>query len=299
METFPHSIQRTLKFLQAVGLLNQSHYQSKWKARLWELYFQFTHIIFSIAIADHWVSTWVRSIGYLPEFFQRITEDFFFTLYYLQSMVIFTQYNSIQSLIKHMERNFSFANAQVVRRANRKANMIFYVFFFAMILAFTMAFLEPRFPLSAEETEMIRHTYNRKQPERRMPTNFWLPFVDDSDSYYFEFLFAMQIYLVILLLVAGCTVSFMPMFIVYIESQYEILGEFIEKVGHIHTDGHNNLILYTCLRRGEFLYVSHLIPDMSTPELRTLYREYDAVYCRQIIRFHQMLVVFQRKVSKT
>ncbi|KAL1457063.1 hypothetical protein WDU94_001736 [Cyamophila willieti] len=97
-----------------------------------------------------------------------------------------------------MQGRFSQANRAVVQAA--VWNECGYFCAVVVIGTFTVcgSIIETYFSVSKEEIEHLRYIYKRSHPERRLQTNFWVPFVDDSESYYYEVIFHVEFYLIFL-----------------------------------------------------------------------------------------------------
>lgn len=291
-------LQRPLNTLKMAGFLKLDNSNRRWKKKLGQFFFIFTHIVFLVFDFSHVTSTLTRSIRHLPEFMQRLLEDLTFNLFYFESLLILYNYNNIQSVMRFAEVHFSVANKQVIKRLDDKLNFIYNSFFVMLTFVFALSFLEPWVPIHQEETELLRYIYQRNRPERRLPTNFWIPFADDSESWTYEVMYTIEFYLIFLIIMLAVPMNnFIPMFITHAEGQYIILSEFVEKIGHVHRDKEGKPVMYTNMRKGTFRHCSDLIQGIERKSDGKWIETYERLYVKEVVQFHQMLLIFRKKVN--
>ncbi|KAI5725638.1 hypothetical protein M8J77_018006 [Diaphorina citri] len=300
---YPHSVGTILKILEWVGFTNHSRCQVKWKNILKTVYFVSFHFLCIISLISHLLSTTTRSIRYLPEFFQRLMEDISGYLFYVDNLLYIFRYKELQSIVSFMETSFCTTNRRVVRYYYRRGNLIMIVFALVHTIVISGTIIETYFPVSEKELELLRYVYQRKYPERRLQTNFWFPFIDDSESWYYEVIFYAEFYLIFIITVLTVSsICLIPMLITYTEGQYTMLSHFVEKIGQPHLDKQGRRIMYTNLIRNEYVYVAScyergkLVGTSSWIDKEKVEHLYEKSYCRQIVRFHQMLIQFQEKI---
>lgn len=291
MGRYPHLIGVLYNILEFIGHTNKIRFKSRWmnKAKHW--YQVWFHLVAAIVLSSHLLSTCTRSIRYVPEFFQRLVEDLAFNLFYIDCLMYLFNYDKLQALVKFLETSFSMANKQVMQNCHYKAKVTIIVFI--LVGAFSMygPFVETYFQISDKELEILRYVYQRKYPERRLQTNFWIPFIDDSESWYYEAIFIFQFYLFFMLVaLASCSTCLIQLLVIYIEGQYSILSEYIEKIGTVHRDSRGNVIFYRDIIKNKIIYVNR-------KNYVRYKHEYEKDYCRQIVQFHQMLIRFQQQVN--
>ncbi|KAI5695437.1 hypothetical protein M8J77_015338 [Diaphorina citri] len=293
--TYSHLMQVPLKYLNIVGVLNNVPQKSEFRRVLAQMNFIFVHVVCWVSSVNHFMATVTRSVRYMPEFFQRLLEDLTINLFLGTSLICCYHNEHVQFIIKFMENYFSVADEQVIKACNRSTKILLIVFTTFGTVVFTLPVFETFLPISEQEKDLIACIYKRSHPERRFAVNLWVPFIDDSESWYYECIFMFEIYQIyLLLMVAVPATTIIPMFITYTEGQYVILSDFVEKIGQTHTDKIGRRIFYTSLRKGEWVYVSSLVSKRNKKQqLKRLLESYEKEYCRQVIKFHHMLLKFQ------
>uniref|UniRef100_A0A8D8QG25 Odorant receptor n=1 Tax=Cacopsylla melanoneura TaxID=428564 RepID=A0A8D8QG25_9HEMI len=188
-----------------------------------------------------------------------------------------------------MANHFSQANRNVIQWCHLVDRTYFYGLLAVTALTYCGSIIVCYFPSSAEETELMRYIYKRSHPERQFQTSFWFPFIDDSESYYYEVIFYAQFFLIYLQVFIGNTaMSAIPCLIVHLIGQYKILCEFIEKFGR-EENPNGFYIYYTDLKNNRFIVRNKPLTGKSK-------EKYERSFCRQVIRYHQELLQFQKKV---
>ncbi|KAL1450986.1 hypothetical protein WDU94_003288 [Cyamophila willieti] len=153
--------------------------------------------------------------------------------------------------------------------------------------------VETYFPVSDQEIELLRYIYKRARPERRLQTNFWIPFLDDSESPTYEIIFYFEFYLILLIILAATvSISGIPLLVIYLGGQYDILYHHVKLIGRTHKDQFGDVIYYTNFETGSFL---KLKPRSQWKVNQDVYNQY---YCHQVIKFHQKLIGFQDKLRR-
>ncbi|KAI5725524.1 odorant receptor Or2-like [Diaphorina citri] len=132
-----------------------------------------------------------------------------------------------------METSFSTQETEIVEKTYAKAKFIFYVCVTSAIGCLSGSILETFFTVSQEELDLLSHIYDRKYPNNRLQTNFWVPDIDDSEPPYYQIIFVTELYLIyLIILLTILSVSLIPMLVTHIAGQYEILCNRIQSLGH-------------------------------------------------------------------
>lgn len=298
--TYPQTIRVFYKLLEAIGHTNKVRFNSKWLNKLKCSYFIFFHSIIIISLLSHLISTFTRSIRYLPEFFHAFCEDLVFNIFYFDCNLFLFNYNELQAMVRFMETSFCVANEGVVQKCSRRGKATLITFLIIGAVAVSGSILETISPVSEKEVELIRFIYQRKHPERRLQTNFYVPCIDDSESWYFEAIYTTQLYLIALMIIAvAIATSLIPTLVIHIEGQYSILCDYVAMIGRVHIDHNGKRIIYTDIMKNEVIRVGlqKKCPKESNFKLDQKKEElYQQDYCRQIVKFHQMLIRFQEQV---
>lgn len=307
-KTYPHTIGLYYRILEIIGHTNKVKFNLEWQNKLKLGYFILFHWFAASSCLSHLISTFTRSIRFVDEFLHRLFEDFAFNLFYFDCNIFIFRYDEVQAMVKYMETSFSMSNEKIVQKCNKKGKTTLLLFLIIGAVATSGSILETFFRSTEEEMDMIRYVYHRKHPERLLQTNFYVPFVDDSESPYYEIIWITELLMISLVNFAiGVSGSFVPTLVTHIEGQYEILCSYVENLGRIHLDEDENRIIYTdiinnqILRindekkfRGNFEVFRYSGKCTLDPKIEELYQQ---DYCRQIVKFHQVLIHFQEKVK--
>lgn len=293
--------------LERFGLINFHRFaRHDWKNSLQSVYVFCQSTLFLFHILCHLFSTLTRATRYLPEFFQTFLEDcviFFlaYAVYFLRS-----RHHQITYLSDFMETAFSKADPRIIQKCYRQGKLTCLGFLIVVALAIAGSFLETFLPMSSSELRIRRSVYSEtKHPERRLPFNLRVPFVDETESWAYEIIYAIDIYIMInFIFWVSLSVSVVPIMILHIRGQYEILSKYVALIGKEHRDGHGYRIFYNNIeaddymvkmysgvgrrRRGRFRDVCLALRRQIT---------YERHYLRQIIEFHQKLLNFQDEVG--
>lgn len=250
------SLNLLIKTLRALGTVNSNGESKKHglKFFLLNIYQYLVHLSMILQLLLHFLSTILRSSRNFSEFSQFIMQD---VLYFMLYWVLIFYTRRIPQL-KELDRllgGLSRADENVVKKCIKKTKLFIFINSFWTIFFYSASVLEALVPMSAEYNEMRRIVYRVENPQRRLPTNIYLPFVDESRSYYYELFFVFQIYvLVILWSIPICMIStYIPILFIYIEGQYEILAKYAEQIGKRHYDVNKNGIFYTDIEKNEYL----------------------------------------------
>ncbi|KAI5721903.1 hypothetical protein M8J76_000620 [Diaphorina citri] len=231
---YDHGVYPLLKLILVLGYQFEiTTFKAKWKNNLIEVVYWVHQIIGVASLISHVISTTTRSIRYMPEFFQRLFEDAAFNLLFIEAHFIRANFQDLHELIQHMETSFSTQETEIVEKTYAKAKFIFYVCVTSAIGCLSGSILETFFTVSQEELDLLSHIYDRKYPNNRLQTNFWVPDIDDSEPPYYQIIFVTELYLIyLIILLTILSVSLIPMLVTHIAGQYEILCNRIQSLGH-------------------------------------------------------------------
>lgn len=249
-------------------------------------------------------STLSRASRYLPEFIQTLLENGIGWLILYAMFFLNLQSKQLSDLNKFTETVFMKGDLEVIRKCHRQSNQMCLVFFILMSLAVLAGVGETLIPLSDSELAIRRDVYRTAHPERRLPYNMRIPFVDESESYWYEVLFALEAYILISLVIVGSSlmVSVIPVMIIHLRGQYEILAKYIAKIGQEHRDSSGYRIYYLDIERNDYV-IKLYSPIVRGNRFRHFtqrivkQRAYERRYVGQIIGFHRKLRAFEDDVS--
>ncbi|KAL1457798.1 hypothetical protein WDU94_007992 [Cyamophila willieti] len=254
------------------------------------------HSLLLLFLCFHLNSTINRSVQYLPECFQIILEDIYFfsmvgTLLYVRICD-----DQIEELLSIMERSFSRAVPKVFRKCEIVSKLLIILFGIQFTLVILDVVGEALLPLSARDLEIQRLVYKTKHSERRLPFHVLIPFIDETESWTYGILFVLQVYISLLIIIVSIiTFTAVPIMVFNLYGQYKILSKYVEKIGKEHRDALGNCIIYSNIETNTFFYIKKERETLRNG--KKLKEVYERNYIKQIVRFHQKLLLFQKKVS--
>uniref|UniRef100_A0A8D8T4X9 Odorant receptor n=1 Tax=Cacopsylla melanoneura TaxID=428564 RepID=A0A8D8T4X9_9HEMI len=295
--------------LERIGLVNLSEERivNPRRKTLHDMFVIMQYAMISLCFGSHLLSTLTRSVRLSAEFAQAVLEDLITIISLYLVNFIRINYDQILSLLTIVENSFSKADKKILRRCEHQCKILFFAVVLGMTSTIFGIFLESILPVSAKVLEMRRFVYQTEHPERRHPFNVRYPFIDESKSWAFEIVFIQQVYVLVLM---QCylilTIPILPFTLFNVRSQYEMLANYIVKIGDTHRDEFGNEIVYTNIETNEYCVVkttkkSKKIKDKA----RKIYfekmamrrkQEYEQNYLKQIVKFHQKLLLFHEKV---
>ncbi|KAL1454346.1 hypothetical protein WDU94_010615 [Cyamophila willieti] len=207
---------------------------------------------------------------------------------------------------------FSKAHTQVTEKCYREAKQM-YVSIFAVVSLVNVGILSQSIiPMPQSELDIRRDVYRTKHVERRLPCDVRIPFIDESVSWAYEIVFVYQLYMLTYFTVSAATgLSLMPVTMLHLRGQYEILCKYITLIGEEHKDAAGNAIYYNNIEENHYNFLKKDAPfpkelvitraqliQMAKEKIRRKER-YEAEYMRQIVRFHQRLLFVQYKSASS
>ncbi|KAI5716989.1 hypothetical protein M8J76_015707 [Diaphorina citri] len=267
-------------------------------------------IIITYSVCHDW-STFTRATRYLPEFFQTLLEGLATNVVVGQILNFNQQYKRIIELGNLMENSFCTFNNEVIEKGRAKSKKTIILIALCITLTMSGAILQTIIPLTSEELEIQKNVYRTKHPERIPLTVIKIPFIDETESWYYEAIMVWELYLG-LIFIAGVTVicTFIPNVIYFMEAQYTILCQHVENLGTKLRDSQGQRFFYNNLEKNEIAYlyskqnknicrpnktkISHKQRIMNE---KVIEQKYEKLYIRQIIYFHQKLLQFQQKME--
>ncbi|KAI5695355.1 hypothetical protein M8J75_015252 [Diaphorina citri] len=243
--------------------------------------------------------------------FQTLLEGLATNLVVGQILNFNQQYKRIIELGNLMENSFCTFNSEVIEKGRAKSKKTIILIALCITLTMSGAILQTIIPLTSEELEIQKNVYRTKHPERIPLTVIKIPFIDETESWYYEAIMVWELYLG-LIFIAGVTVicTFIPNVIYFMEAQYTILCQHVENLGTKLKDSQGQRFFYTNLEKNE---IAHLYSEQNENIFRpnktkishkqrlmnekTIEQKYEQLYIRQIIYFHQKLLQFQQKME--
>ncbi|KAL1453884.1 hypothetical protein WDU94_010187 [Cyamophila willieti] len=202
------------------GLVNLQRFQSSIRNRFQSVYVSLNFFLLVGFASSESYNVISRTTRYFPEFVQTLVENswlwlILYILHFLQT--------SRQRLIDLLEQKsrFSQADRQVIQTCHRQAKRLCQTLFVLGICALYEGLVEAVLPISQSELQIRRNVYrNQAHPERRLPNNIRIPFLDESESWAYEMIFVWQCHIIMLMLL---TISPLIMIIVFCNSVFYAL----------------------------------------------------------------------------
>ncbi|KAL1461596.1 hypothetical protein WDU94_013476 [Cyamophila willieti] len=290
--------------LEKFGVINLHRYEHPWQDRLQQVYVFCQTIMFLIHFAYHFFNTFTRATRYLPEFFQTFLEDciMFFDVYFVYLVRTFKA--QMTHIVNFIEKDFSQADSEIISKCYRQSKLIYLSFMGVIVLAFSGAFLESMLPLTKAELKIRTEIYRTAHPERRLPFPLRVPYVDETESWSYEILYGIDIYIIFFFSFwVGLCVSLIPVITIHLRGQYEILAKYIHQIGLKHRNSEGDKIFYTNIQNDEYyiktyksLGFARKKKFLSVAQKLREQQVYERNYMGQIVRFHLKLLAFQEKV---
>uniref|UniRef100_A0A8D8YVZ2 Odorant receptor n=1 Tax=Cacopsylla melanoneura TaxID=428564 RepID=A0A8D8YVZ2_9HEMI len=280
------------------------HYEPNtgtWRGFLLQLFCYFNQFIAVLQVFLHLLNTVCRSFHYMPEFYQMLAEDSAMIFCYFKVYLLYHRYSEIKYLADFMENSFSNADESITNKFRVKANMTCLVYMMSVFSIWASLVFQFLLPITKEELANRSMVYKTKFPSRRTFTNLYIPYVDESELAPMIVLSIFEMYANFVLPLTGIAiVGLLPALIVHLEGQYKILSIRVENIGKIHTDRKGRLIHYTNIETNEVHILttsdkSRRIYLHKNTRIR-IHQEYEQNYLKQIVQFHQKLLIFHDKV---
>ncbi|KAI5695611.1 hypothetical protein M8J75_000837 [Diaphorina citri] len=220
------SIRFLTDLLEQCGLVN-FYRQDARRNRLQDLYCRLQHSLLLFFMAVHFLSTITRAVHYLPVFIECFFEDVVMFNFYAQICIYRRRHRQISALTAIMEKSFSRADEGIVRADARVIRTVFYLFVMAIGGVAVATLLVALIPLTQAETDIRRQLYNMKYPDRLLPSEVKIPFVDESELPNYVFIFVFFAYIVLVsLILAAITINMIPFVTIHLRGQYSMLCNF-------------------------------------------------------------------------
>nr|QPZ88918.1 odorant receptor 5 [Diaphorina citri] len=301
------SIRIYCDILDKVGFSNFS--RSKKKSHYIFMLFQYSVVIF-FTVCHGW-NTFTRATRYLPEFFQSLYEDIAINFVVFQILCFNQQSEKTMELAIYMENSFCTINNKAIRKGRDKSKKATIMFFLFVSLMVSFMGLQTIIPLSSEEIELQANIYKTKHPERIAMSTLRIPFIDETESWYYEAIMLCELYGGFFAILATCVIcTFIINIIYFMEAQYTILCQHIENLGKKLSDSQGQRFFYTNFKNNDIKYLSTIknkemfASNKRKPSLKQrlmnekiIEQHYEKLYLRQIIYFHQKLMLLQQKMQ--
>lgn len=303
--TFDSENMVTMRFLgscyQKLGIFVSCESKKDAKQKTWKKAIVVLHnVILWLGVAAHCYSTVTRAYRYSPELIQSLFEFCVMGPAIGITSHMSWYYRRYANFLVNTESHFSRANKRILHKCEQRSKLVLTVLASLLSGSILGLLLESSVPLLPKEVEIRRLVYQTKHPQRRHPINLRFPNVDESESWAYEIIYAFFFYWDILLnMTLSLLISTLPVVMIHIKGQYEILAQFAKKIGRKHVDANGMEIFYTNIETNDFNYVK-VKQRGRISDKRTLFKrhnEYDQRYIKQIIQFHQKLLDVNEKVN--
>ncbi|KAL1449944.1 hypothetical protein WDU94_002412 [Cyamophila willieti] len=295
------SMKQVCKFMEMTGLINMHRHKSRRRDYLQNIYIFVQMGLFLLFLLCHMLNVLTRAVRYFPEFLQTLLENMVFLYLIIYTAHYQLRYRGLNYFIDQIDNTFSKADTKIIQKYHRLSDFICAGLITVVCNAVVCLFVETIIPISPDEVEIRRFVYRTEHPERKLPVNIRIPFLDETKSWTYEMIYAMLTYVLTMYGVwVGLLTSMVPITVIHLQGQYEILCKYILMIGQEHRDYAGNRIFYTNIESNEFVWE----PVKRRPrqiKMKRILREktdcYKQNFMRQILRFHQRLITFQAEVS--
>lgn len=247
-----------------------------------------------------WI-TITKCSRYKPDLVKALFEDSFLVACFFAIFCFNFNRKQLLDVIELLENVFSKTDMIAIQKCEFYCKIIFIIIFTLFNAVACLYVTEVFLPLSAKELEIRRIVYNTNNPERRLPYHFVVPFIDEADLWIHWPLFVYGIYMIVLnICLLSLSTTFIPITLLHLQAQYKMLAKHIAKIGEKHMDSMGKEIFYTNIVSSAFHSVSTKDKNGKAFDAATLRRRkeiYELNYIKQIVQYHQNLIIFQEKVS--
>ncbi|KAL1452669.1 hypothetical protein WDU94_006876 [Cyamophila willieti] len=220
--------------------------------------------------------------------------------------------------LRHLEYCFNTADTEILQKSQQKAMNKVYMFVGLFLCVIAGMFSEMSKTLSENELEMRIKMFGTKYPGRILPVTIWIPGIDESEMKNFVMIFIWELYMGFVFLLTGVgLIPLLPMLVVHVQGQVQILCKYIQMLGSPHTDAEGNRIFFIDIMKNKYMFAKnikgfeeHLIPKCSGNERemaiiakkniwkKKVQKAYEVNFFKQIIKFHLKLLVFVEQFMK-
>lgn len=285
------------KTLEAFAMIDYKKSEPAWKHKSQIIHVYLFNTLTGIFAFAHLLSTVTRSIRYIPELCQVLFEDALILTNFFIRLLFRQQREQLKFLIDYMENSFSTADKGIIRKCHQKQYITYVIIFSILFTGILSDFLEVLLPISEEEHEIRQKVYRTEHPERRLPFNVKFPFIDETADSNYVPLYAVEVLIALNFIITSAVCNTVVLTIViHLCGQYKILASYVEKIGTQHRNSHGNLIFYTNIRNNEYITLVQNKNMTSKAGVKFSSMLYEKDYLGQIIKFHQEIVEFKKKV---
>lgn len=295
----PLSISILIDLLQLGGVINLK--EEGWKRKLQDAYCRLQTplmIIFSCLHLYNTIRVWTRGEHDLFEISQYIYEDVGINNTCLQILFLKKNAKNLILLINFMENSFSHVNEKIFLQYHRFVKILYTIFIIIFILV-TLSYFNEFFTTKRENLHLT------------------IPFVEAEDLKSNKLAVIYYGYMIIIQFIySWIYMNFIPFIILDLIGQYTILSNYIDKLGVPHYNEQKEEIFYTNIEKHQYVLALPKIVkikielkescdddddddnssrDQHQNQQSSVLYEYE--YSKQIIKFHQKLLLFQHKVS--
>uniref|UniRef100_A0A8D8W6C8 Odorant receptor n=1 Tax=Cacopsylla melanoneura TaxID=428564 RepID=A0A8D8W6C8_9HEMI len=291
--------------LETFGLINFHQFKSQRRTRNQSVYtFVTTHLLLFYVLCQC-LNVYSRAIRYYPEFIQTLLDNTIMWLLMFLAYFFQSKYQTLLAISNSIDKSFSKADVQVTRRCHQLTNAISLIIIIVVFTGFSGSVLELVLPLSDIERNIRLNIYGANYLDRRLPYIIRVPFLNENKSPIYEILFAFELYiLVISTVLSSFSIILVPIILIHIQSQYEILSKYIRMVGQEHRDELGYKIYYTDIESNQYIIklYSPIIRGTKLMRIKNALEQvrkqkmYEEDYLRQIVKFHQKLLSVQNEV---
>ncbi|KAI5747740.1 hypothetical protein M8J77_018005 [Diaphorina citri] len=254
VKTIPYFMLESLHHIGLVSIPN--YYEYEWMNKFHKHFFiPIVWMCIIITLTLQCVGTFANAINDLSEFMLRLFESVAAILFIGEVYQYHLRLKQVLGLNNLMNKTFMRTNEKQYKRCERKILRDITLTAVTCVCTGIAMIMETFIPLPENSLKLMTKLYHWKHPERKFPFKMWLPFVDMTELKVYMFVYFYQVLVVIILMT--CILYILAAQIMYsipLLGQYEMLAEFIEKIGSEHMDcmtGEN--IYYTDINRSRYI----------------------------------------------
>ncbi|KAL1451756.1 hypothetical protein WDU94_006104 [Cyamophila willieti] len=290
---FHYSFLRLLHWTGLIHLPNSSH--SVRLNKLHQIYSWSVHFMLVETSGLLIVSLLFRSIHDTKDFMEKLIEVLFAMTFTAEILLIKIHIQKVLDLINYMEDHFLPVPPEI-KKDCWKEEMITVVVVASSLMSVLIARIHETFlPWPQHDLDLIRELYGKKNPERLLPSNLWVPWIDTSEPIIYNIFYAYTTLMLILYLIAmAYCVLQITLFLTPLEGQFKVLAKCLAQLGRIPRDP---LGMYVWTPE-EILAVdksSRLLYKPYSQKIRHPLKHYNDLCAIQCIKFSQILYKFIEK----
>lgn len=285
------TIEKLLKTLESVGYINLGDFPTKRRQYIQTIYNVLQLASCFLFLCSQSFSTMTRSIRYMPEFFQRLTEIVVSVEYVIVIFYLASQPKRLNSLVKFERKVFIFSDDKIRQKCKKLGKSMYLTVFSIIAGAMIAIYLETFLYLPESELEIRSYVYRTEHPERTHSHEIRFPFIDETTSHVYTVTVAWLAFLDFTFVFGAIAIiNLIPIASFNLRAQYEILAKYLSQIGYQQENDNENMV--SCSKTG-----LNTNRNNSYENIAKLRAKRDQNLLKKIIKFHKQLIQFQVEVN--